>query len=138
MHSRVFTWHAIQVGVYICGTPCFVIFISDPPTVHQHPQNVSTDSGYPSTFTCSASGFPRPSITWYTQNGSEIHPLPENLNEVTVNFTGAEGITSRLVVVITVFADSGDYVCVASNPVGSSTSDPALLEVIGMLIIKCL
>ena len=133
IHLKVFIHHALcWVYVVHLFQQCF--FISDPPTFHRHPQNISIDSGYPSAFKCSASGFPRPSINWYTRNGSEILPLPSTVNEITMNFTGAEDVTSQLIVIITVLADSADYICVASNPVGSSTSDSAFLTVIGMLI----
>lgn len=108
-----------------------LIIVSDSPVIHQHPKNQSTDSGYPSVFTCSAKGFPRPSINWYTQNGSEVFPLQGTMNEISVNFTGTEDVTSQLTVPITVRADSTDYVCIASNAVGSSSSNPAYLTVVG-------
>ena len=71
------------------------------------------------TLHCNATGNPLPTLSW-TKDGSEISNNPrisfsEDKNQLTI--TKAERV------------DSGAYRCVASNSLGSNTSDAAVVNV---------
>ena len=74
------------------------------------------------TFTCNATARPRPTITWYTDDGSGNRPLLMNgSNDVTIMIkeNGDRELTSTLTISPTAPSDATDYVCVAENVVNT-------------------
>ena len=88
------------------------------------------------TFTCNATARPRPTITWYTDDGSGNRTLLVNgTNNVTImeQENGDRELISTLTMLPTAPSDATDYVCVAENVVNTDemTSN---LTVYGMYI----
>ena len=77
-------------------------------------QNVTSPNA--AIFTCSATGRPRPSISWYRVeiNGSRTLLADDQSDEMML---GEREILSTLTVGPTSAADAAEYVCVASNVV---------------------
>jgi glucose/arabinose dehydrogenase len=83
------------------------------PTITQSPTNVTVSAGQPATFTCSATGNPTPSFRWQ-RNGSTISGATSNTYRISSASAADNGATFR---------------CVASNVMGSATSNAATLTV---------
>ena len=89
------------------------------------------------TFTCNATARPRPTITWYTDDGSGNRTLlVDGTNDVKImelQETGERALFSTLTISPTAPSDATDYVCVAENVVNTDemTSN---LTVYGMYI----
>ena len=94
-------------------------------------------------FTCNATARPRPTITWYTDDGSGNRTLlVDGTNNVTimVQENGDRELISTLTISPTAPSDATDYVCVAENVVDTDemTSN---LTVYGMYIfvyVQCM
>ena len=87
------------------------------------------------TFTCVASGLPRPSITWTDPDRNTLVSGNDNVIITEMN-TGDRELRSTLQVSITTAPVSGMYTCVTENGVtgiGDITSVSALLTVHGKL-----
>ena len=103
-----------------------------PPEIESNPVDINVSIAVePIQLSCSASGFPLPSITWQ-HNGIDIDEISngkitilEN-NEIQTNSFCSQLSTtdnsfetaSCLVVTDTEISDSGEYVCVATNGFG--------------------
>ena len=88
------------------------------------------------TFTCNATARPRPTITWYTDDGSGNRILlVDGSNDVTImeKENRDRELISILAITTTAPSDATDYVCVAENVVNTDemTSN---LTVYGMYI----
>ena len=90
-----------------------VLTVNSAPVITTQPANQTVAPGASVTFTVGASGMPAPSYQWQL-NG--------------VNISGATGATLTLNSVTT--ANDGTYIAVATNSVGSATSNGAVLSVI--------
>ena len=116
------------------------------PEIESNPVDINVSIAVePIQLSCSASGFPFPSITWQ-HNGIDIDEISngnitilEN-NEMQTNgfcsqlsTTGNSfgTVSSCLVVTDTEISDSGEYVCVATNGFGDAQSSVAIVLVQG-------
>ena len=89
------------------------------------------------TFTCNATARPRPTITWYTDDGSGNRTLLMNgTNYVTImeQENGDRELISTLTISPTAPSDATDYVCVAENVVDTDEMI-SNLTVYGMYIL---
>ena len=95
-------------------------FQTDKPDITAHPQNETKKEGENVTLSCDASGNPVPTTLSWTVNGSaatvggRISLSQDNKQLTITNVTRG---------------DSGQYRCVATNSVGSVTSNAATLNV---------
>ena len=73
------------------------------------------------TFSCSASGIPRPILRWerVSVNGSL---LPTENDIIIEEMMGEREVVSSLTIVAVQPCDSGQYTCVAINVVGTTTA----------------
>ena len=88
------------------------------------------------TFTCNATARPRPTITWYTDDGSGNRtPLMNGTNYFTImeQENGDRELISTLTISPTAPSDATDYVCVADNVVDTDEMTNSL-TVYGMYI----
>jgi hypothetical protein len=100
---------------------------SGKPAFTTHPASQVVYVGSPATFTATASGTPTPSLRWLKgTNGVYVGVTDGG------NISGAQ--TDTLSVNPAQFADAADYVCVAKNTSGSTTSTVARLTVISTLL----
>ena len=91
------------------------------------PRNQSADIGANVTFNCTATGFPKPTISWIKNNNSSA--LQSNLRVKFINSTmDDKSIQSQLLLIIGVkMEDFGKYQCKAESVVGKKLSLPAFL-----------
>ena len=83
------------------------------------PLNQSAAIGSNASFNCTATGNPKPTITWKKDNDSDfIQPVVETDDEKTL---------SQLIITRVTSKDYGKYVCVANNSAGVETSKAAEL-----------
>ncbi|PFX13970.1 Roundabout-like 1, partial [Stylophora pistillata] len=94
------------------------------PEIVQGPKNQSASIGSNATFSCTAKGFPRPTIQWIKDNVS-YHLQANPRASVTL-----DGPTNRSQLFITrvEMEDYGNYQCLAKNSVGRSHSGEAVLS----------
>lgn len=84
------------------------------PAIVAHPMATSVPNGTTATFSVHATGDPAPTYQWFRNPGN----------------IAVEGATSATLTIPAVFeADEGDYYAVATNPLGTATSNPATLTV---------
>ena len=105
----------------------FVLLLG-PPVVEIVTPALSTLRGVKANFICNAEGFPLPNIVWMKQTGlgeSEISANSSNVQITTHNGS------SQLIVQNTSTADTGYYICNASNYVSDTAR--AFLGVVGKL-----
>ena len=91
------------------------VLLLDPSVAVVSPRALSTLRGVTANFTCRAEGFPLPDIVWMKQTGlgeSEISASNVQIN----SYNGS----SQLIVQNTSIADSGYYICNASNYVSDT------------------
>ncbi len=87
------------------------------PTITDQPASLSANVGESVTFTATADGHPAPTYQWFRVNGpDDLSPVP-----------GAT--TANLVFAPVTLDHAGTYLAVATNALGSATSDPATLAV---------
>ena len=99
------------------------------PTILEDPVSVSVFAPTPLTLTCTAEGYPRPTIIWTktSPNGevAEFSLLRDifNLTE-TANINGLN-VTSSLTILDTIELNTGNWSCRAANNFGDAISHPA-------------
>ena len=101
---------SVLKGIYV---------FTDRPEFIQHPKNQTLTEGDNATFTCDTSGNPSPTLSW-TKDGS------------VVNLTSRISLSldNTLLVITNVSrGDSGQYICVSANVVGTAQSSTATLNV---------
>ena len=108
----------------------FVLLLG-PPVVEIIPPALSTLRGVTANFTCHAEGFPLPNIVWMKQNGSVEREISVNSTNFQIN---SQDGSSQLIVQNTSTADSGYYICKASNYISDTAR--AFLGVVGKLHLK--
>ena len=85
--------------------------------------------------TCTAEGFPLPSITW-THNGTDIDAAVSSNIAITEDTSMGIELTSTLTVTNTSISDSGDYTCRAdSSEFPAVTSDTVLVLIQGQKFV---
>jgi len=99
---------------------------SGKPTFNLHPASRVAFNGSTALFTAVASGTPTPTLSWL-KGTNGVYVLLNNGG----NISGAQ--TENLTINPAQFSDAADYVCVANNTSGSSTSSMARLTVITTL-----
>ena len=107
--------------------PVFIyVFLVDP-EITQGPVDAAGMLGDHVTFTCTATGLPRPDITWSDTSGMDI-PVQAGddmvINDTIINDTTRQ---SQITVSDLQLSDFGMYTCTATNQF-DSVSDSALLE----------
>ena len=88
-----------------------------PPVVEIIPPALSTLRGVTASLTCNAEGFPLPNIVWMKQTTSGESEI--STSGVKVQINSHDG-SSQLIVQNTSAADSGYYICKASNYVSDT------------------
>ena len=92
---------------------------TDSPEFIQHPNNQTLTEGDNATFNCDTSGNPSPTLSW-TKDGSVVN----------VTSRISLSLENTLLVITNVNrGDSGQYVCVSANVVGTVQSSMARLNV---------
>ena len=94
----------------------FVLLLG-PPVVEIDPPALSTLRGVTANFTCHAEGFPLPNIVWMKQ--TDLGESEISSSSVNVQINSHNG-SSQLIVQNTSTADSGYYICNASNYVSDT------------------
>ena len=85
--------------------------------------------------TCTAEGFPHPSINW-THNGTDIDAAVSSDIAITEDTSMGIELTSTLTVTNTSFNDSGNYTCRAeSSEFPAVTSDTVLVLIQGQKVV---
>ena len=102
-----------------------ILFVEFPvaPEISQHPKHTTEVEGRDVVFSCVVDGSPAPSVSW-TKNANELNVTGDP--RVTVSSTNKN---HSLTITDIHRSDAGQYRCVASNSVSSSTSSPATLTV---------
>ena len=100
---------------------------SGKPTFNPHPASQVAFNGLTALFTAVATGTPTPTLSWL-KGTNGVYVLLSNGG----NVSGAQ--TENLTINPVQFSDAADYVCVAKNTSGSSTSSVARLTVITTLL----
>ena len=99
------------------------------PELVEVPRNQSIDIGANVTFNCTATGLPKPSISWIKNNDSSA--LQSNPRVTFINnpnsLTNQKTPHSQLFITGTKKEDFGKYQCEAKNSAGKNLSLPAFL-----------
>ena len=115
-------------GMHTCAFKSFMssTCLSVAQIITQPPMDTNVTRTEELQLTCTAEGFPLPSIIW-THNGTDIDAEDMSM--------GIE-LTSTLTVTNTSFSDSGDYTCRAeSSEFPAVTSDTVLVLIQGQMFV---
>ena len=99
---------------------------TDAPTIYQEPQNQVTVQQSMATFTCSASGLPRPMMTWLRVVNGQTLTITQSQYSIVTTPVGTQNQTSTLVVSNTTTNDTTTYICNATNVAGTSNTSATL------------
>ena len=97
------------------------------PTILEDPVPVSVFAPIPLTLTCTADGYPRPTIVWTrtSPTGEETEfSLPMDNIDLTETANGLN-VTSNLTILVTDELNTGNWSCRANNNFGEAVSGPA-------------
>ena len=104
------------------------------PTIYQQLQDQVAIQPNTATFTCSANGLPRPTISWLRQvNGQSLTISQSSKYSIVTAPVGTQSVTSTLTVANTAIDDAVMYTCNATNQAGSADST-GTLTVQGMYV----
>ena len=103
----------------------YLLFLVAPTVTDLSPLEQTVTSPAAATFTCSATGRPRPSVSWDRMELNANRTLLPDDRSVEME-SGERGITSTLTVDPTSAADAAGYVCVASNIVDNDEMSATL------------
>ena len=103
--------------------------------ITQLPEDATVTSPSSASFVCSASGLPRPNITWTSPNSTQLTSGVGEVTIITEEVMGSEReIVSILNITSTSPSQAGEYTCLADNRVmgpGYIAAATALLTVYG-------
>lgn len=102
----------------------FLKKVPQKPEIIKGPENKSVSIGSNATFSCTARGFPRPTIHWIKDNAS--YPLQSNSRASVIQDNRRS--RSQLFVMGVEMEDYGKYQCIANNSVGKSQSGVVVLS----------
>ena len=105
-----------------------------PATVTVPPMDTTVVSPNPAVFACVANGVSTPVITWWRQESSNsLTQLSSDGINVTISNETLDSRTSQsnLTILQSQPVDAAEYVCMATNEIGSNTAS-AVLTVYGM------
>ena len=101
--------------------------LSVAPTIYQQLQDQVAVQPNTATFTCSANGFPRPTMSWLrVVNGQSLTISQSSKYSIVTAPVGTENVTSTLTVANTAIDDAVSYTCNATNQAGSADSTGTL------------
>ena len=99
--------------------------IVPPPVITKHPEDKRVPQGTTVTFNCEATSYGATTYLWKHVDGGDP------------DLGRATGVTSNILTISNpVPDDTGIYVCITSNKDGQTVSEEAVLNVIGMCILK--
>ena len=108
---------------YDISSFCFLV---SPTITDLSPPEQIVTSPDEATFTCNATGRPRPSISWYrVELNNSRTLLPDGQSDEVRS--GEREISSTLTISPTDASDAADYVCVASNVVNEDEMNANLM-----------
>ena len=122
-HAWGVTAHSVMLLLFL--------FLVAPTITALSPLEQTVTSPMMATFTCNATGRPRPTIAWYKVELNGSRTLLSD-NQSIEMFSGTRSISSTLIINANSPADAADYVCVAINIVNSAQMS-ATLTVYGEL-----
>ena len=99
---------------------CNIVVITVAPVIETGPQTQNVNAGQSFVLTCSATGYPVPSIEW-TLNGT-VNIINSPVTIITI-VEGLRTNTSVLTVSNAMTNDTGIYQCIATNVVNNDTQD---------------
>ena len=109
----------------------YILVPPAPPTFLTIPSSIILPAvGVQVTFSCSLTGSPIPSITWLHDNSAI-----SNSDSITIT-TQEQMVNTTLTIASVQQSDTGNYQCRGENDVGSTTSDPAMLQTASTYIRK--
>ena len=76
------------------------------------------------TFTCEATGYPIPNVTWHRVDGPSIDGVSVSENIL----TGDGSVIANLTITNASREDTGEYTCTANNRIGS---DGIIIKIVG-------
>ncbi|XP_066024714.1 roundabout homolog 3 isoform X3 [Pocillopora verrucosa] len=116
--NRVFIFRFVPVNTIAPDLYDMVqLIVKGPPVVEVVPPALSTLRGVKASLTCNAEGFPLPNITWIRRTSSGESEISSNGVDVQINSGNG---SSQLIIQNTSTADSGYYICHASNYVSDT------------------
>lgn len=107
----------------------FAVFTTGLPTVKIPLSSYSVDNGDSVTIPCTVTA--NPSVTSVSWERISQSGLPSSISLVSSKYSGGTVANPGLTIANTITTDQGFYRCLATNSVGTSTSDSSFLAVIG-------
>ena len=114
---------------YLCFISKVTIFMTVAPTITtpMEGQQFNITEGSNGSITCTATGYPVPTVLWQNSDGSSLsNNRLVSGSLVNISSTGVGNVTSvsvELMVIGTMRVDTGMYRCSANNSVSSTTSN---------------
>ena len=118
-----------------------ILLISVPPSITMSPVSIALLRPAALSLNCTVHGFPEPNITWIRtfSNGSETEFSMDSIdtNGRTFTITNSDfsefsmTVESVFMINSTIFQDTANYSCMATNEVGSVNSSMAQVSVYG-------
>ena len=112
---------------------CYLTDVQKPEII-EGPESQSVSIGSNATFSCTARGFPRPTIHWIKDNAS--YPLQSN-SRASVIQDNRPNCSSQLFITRVNMEDYGKYQCIANNSFGKSQPGVAFLKKGQILQLRC-
>ena len=98
-----------------------------PPDIYEQSQNQTVVQPSNASFSCSANGLPRPSITWLRVVSGSLLPITQSSKYTIVSTPiGEQNQTSTLMILNTSPEDATEYACHAANLEGSTVTTATL------------
>ncbi|XP_065905856.1 hemicentin-1-like isoform X2 [Dysidea avara] len=131
---RISNVQSSDVGTYTCNatnvvsseTSSGVLTVNVSPTITkpEEGEEFSITEGSDRSITCTATGYPPPTVIWLNSDGSSLNDSRLVSGSEVMSSTGVGNVTSvsvELIVTGATRADTGLYMCSASNTIGNDT-----------------